>query len=103
MEHLFGVLPACQRAVSSGLVAGNGTSGYGGDGGPATSAALNFPTDIALDAAGNLYIADYENNCIRKVTTSGGNQHSRRQRGQAGIAVMAVQPRPPRFTNRRVW
>jgi sugar lactone lactonase YvrE len=48
-------------------VAGNGTSGYGGDGGPATGAELNTPSAVAVDAAGNIYIADYSNNLIRKV------------------------------------
>jgi trimeric autotransporter adhesin len=52
-------------------VAGTGTAGYGGDGGPATSALLNTPLGIAMDAAGNLYIADGNNNRIRKVDTSG--------------------------------
>ena len=52
-------------------VAGNGTSGFGGDGGPAISAELNFPTDIAVDSAGSLYIADFQNNRIRKVTAGG--------------------------------
>ncbi|HEX7415234.1 MAG TPA: T9SS type A sorting domain-containing protein [Bacteroidia bacterium] len=51
-------------------VAGNGTAGYSGDGGSATAAELNSPYGIALDAAGNLYIADF-NNRIRKVTTAG--------------------------------
>ncbi len=52
-------------------VAGNGTFGYGGDGGAATVAELYNPYGIAIDAAGNLYIADIGNNCIRKVNTSG--------------------------------
>jgi len=52
-------------------VAGNGTAGYSGDGGPATSAELNFPAGVAVDSAGNLYIADYNNSVIRKVNTSG--------------------------------
>jgi hypothetical protein len=52
-------------------VAGNGTSGYSGDGGQATSAALYFPAGVAVDSAGNLFIADYGNNRIRKVTSAG--------------------------------
>jgi len=50
-----------------GTVAGNGNATYAGDGGPATSAGLNSPSGMCLDAAGNLYIADSGNNCIRKV------------------------------------
>jgi uncharacterized protein (TIGR03437 family) len=49
-------------------VAGNGTQGNGGDGGLATSAQLFYPSDVALDASGNLYIADTSNACIRKVS-----------------------------------
>ncbi len=52
-------------------VAGGGTWGYSGDGGPATSAKLDSPDSVAVDAAGNLYIADTQNNVIRKVDPSG--------------------------------
>jgi sugar lactone lactonase YvrE len=52
-------------------VAGNGTQGYGGDGGPATSAALNYPEGIALDTPGNLYIADFSNQRVRVVYING--------------------------------
>ena len=45
--------------------------GYGGDGGPATSAQLNAPYCITVDKADNLYIADTDNNVIRKVTAGG--------------------------------
>ena len=48
-------------------VAGNSTIGYSGDGGAATSAGLNYPVGVAVDAAGNIYIADRYNNRIRKV------------------------------------
>lgn len=50
--------------------AGNGTEGYGGDNGPASSALLDTPTGVAVDASGNIYIADTLNNRIREV--SGG-------------------------------
>jgi beta-lactamase regulating signal transducer with metallopeptidase domain len=53
------------------LVAGTGIAGYGGDGGPAASAQLNHPAGLALDSAGNLYIADSVNHRIRKVTAAG--------------------------------
>jgi len=52
-------------------VAGNGASGYAGDGGPATAAELNYPSGVAVDDLGNLYIADTGNNVIRRVTPSG--------------------------------
>ncbi|MCM3038592.1 S-layer homology domain-containing protein [Paenibacillus motobuensis] len=52
-------------------IAGTGTGGYSGDGGPATSAQLNHPYRLTLDSAGNLYISDYSNDCIRKVDVSG--------------------------------
>jgi uncharacterized protein (TIGR03437 family) len=49
-------------------VAGNGSAGSAGDGGPATKASLMFPSGIAVDSAGNLYIADVLNNRVRKVS-----------------------------------
>jgi hypothetical protein len=52
-------------------VAGNGTAGYAGDGGPATSAAIDRPTGVSLDNAGGLYIAEYGGNRIRKVDVNG--------------------------------
>ncbi len=52
-------------------VAGTGKADYAGDGGPATGAALNAPSSVALDSAGNLFISDMRNNVIRKVDTRG--------------------------------
>ena len=63
------------RRVSSDQIittfAGTGSSGYSGDGGPATQARLNFPSGVAVDGAGNVYIADQGNNCIRRVDQDG--------------------------------
>ena len=53
------------------VVAGNGTQDFSGDGGAALSASLNQPTGVAVDATGNIFIADEGNNLIRKVTPSG--------------------------------
>ena len=97
------------RAVTSGnisTVAGQGSSGYSGDGGPATSAKLHSPLGVAVDGAGKLYIADLKNNVIRVVTPDGniatvagngtysysgdgGPAKSARLSGPLGIAVDA--------------
>lgn len=65
-------------------VAGTGTAGFSGDGGAATSAQLDTPTGIAVDANGNLYIADSHNHRIREV--SGGNITTIAGTGLAGFA-----------------
>ncbi|MFO1476721.1 MAG: immunoglobulin domain-containing protein [Verrucomicrobiota bacterium] len=66
---------SCIRQVSSNgiitTVAGTGAADYTGDGGPATSAALSYPDGVAVDGAGNLYIADSGNNVIRRVNAGG--------------------------------
>ena len=48
-------------------IAGTGTAGYSGDGGPSTAAKLNAPSGVAIDPSGNMYIADYNNFRIRKI------------------------------------
>ncbi|MEU1409662.1 NHL repeat-containing protein, partial [Streptomyces sp. NPDC005728] len=52
-------------------VAGNGQNGFVSDGGPAVATKLNSPYSVAVDGAGNLYIADYGNHRVRKVTPNG--------------------------------
>jgi hypothetical protein len=52
-------------------VAGTGDFGYGGDGSSATNAKLAFPSGLAVDGAGNLYVADTNNFRVRKVSTAG--------------------------------
>jgi trimeric autotransporter adhesin len=63
------------RKVSPGgnitTVAGNGTNGYSGDGGPAINAGFSAPQGIAVDGSGNLYIADYYGYRVRKVSAGG--------------------------------
>jgi hypothetical protein len=53
-------------------IAGAGTVGFSGDGGPATAAELSGPSGISVDGSGNVYIADYNNNRIRKITAATG-------------------------------
>lgn len=53
-------------------VAGNGTQGYTGDGGPAITAALSTPSGLALDAAGNLFISSFDGDTVRRVDASTG-------------------------------
>jgi hypothetical protein len=63
-----------RKVNTSGIIstlAGNGNAGYFGDGGPATEAWLAAPSGVAVDASGNLYIADGGNNRIRKVNANG--------------------------------
>ena len=57
---------------SIATIAGNGTAGFSGDGGPAVNAQLRQPLDVAIDAAGNLYIADSGNARVRKLNSQSG-------------------------------
>jgi len=68
-------------------VAGNGVSAFGGDGGPATSANLSSPTGVVADSAGNIYIADTNNQCIRYVNMITGT-----------INTVAGRPRIPGYS-----
>jgi sugar lactone lactonase YvrE len=64
------------RKVSGGgisTIAGTGSVGYSGDGGPATSAMLNGPTSVAIDSLGNIFIADTGNLVVRKIDASTHN------------------------------
>jgi len=89
-------IDAATQRVSD--VAGNGGSGFGGDNGPATVATLNGPTNIAFDSEGNLFIAERDNNRIRRVdaksgiitTLAGGGQQPEGSLGDGGPAASAV-------------
>ncbi len=60
------------QAQTINTIAGSASQSYGGDGGPATNAALDLPLGVAVDDSGNVYIADEFNNKIRKVTAKTG-------------------------------
>ena len=63
-----------RKVDSAGIittVAGTGSPGFSGDGGPAANAQLSWPRGVAVDGSGNIYIADYANNRIRKVDSAG--------------------------------
>lgn len=63
-----------RKVAPDGIIttaAGNGIQGFSGDGGPAASASLAFPVGVAVDASGNLFIAEQTNNRVRKVSPSG--------------------------------
>jgi uncharacterized protein (TIGR03437 family) len=90
------------RKVSNGIittVAGTGVAGFSGDGGIATNARLDAPTGIALDAAGNLYIAERANNRIRILLTNGtiatvAGNGSAAYSGDGGLATSAALNNP---------
>jgi len=85
--------------------AGTGAAGFAGDGGPATAAQLNQPYGLALDRAGNLYIADLGNARVRKVTidgaiqtVAGGGALPAANQGQGGPATIAQLMEPRNVT-----
>lgn len=86
------MIPAHVKSGSLVTIAGTGEPGFSGDGGPATAACLSEPKNLAFDREGNLYIADSENHCIRRVdrhtgiiTTVAGSPHEREPAPVRGI------------------
>lgn len=67
---LFGT--TCSATGMIFTVTGTGTGGFSGDGGPAASAEVNSPSGLAFDPAGNVYVADTQNNRIRKINATTG-------------------------------
>ena len=89
------------QAMTAGdiyLVAGTtsveGTGGSSGDGGPATSAELNSPDGVAVDSAGDLYIADANNNRLQEVPVSSGTQWSQSMTAGDMYTVIGSSRRP---------
>src|ERR1700678_42188 len=92
-------------------VAGDGAAGYSGDGRLAAFAELNEPTGLAVDAKGNLYIADSANNVIRRgdartgiITTVAGDYAADQATAAWAGSPATAAPRPARnWTTRRAW
>ncbi len=87
-------------------VAGTGTYGYSGDGGPATSAEIKNPLSVAVDAHGNLLIDDQHNNRIRLVAAGTGTFYGQAMTAGdiytvAGDGTVRVRRRPPPGHQRR--
>jgi sugar lactone lactonase YvrE len=68
-NHRVRKIHLATRTVTT--IAGTGIAGYSGDGGPALSAQFRFPSDLAVAANGDLYIADYRNHAVRKIDAAG--------------------------------
>ena len=68
------------------IVAGMGQAGFSGDGGPATQAGLSFPRGVSVDGSGHLYIADHDNNRIRRVDAVTGVITTVAGTGQEGVS-----------------
>ena len=93
-------------------IAGDGTAGFSGDGGPATTAELGNPKGMAVDAAGNVLIADTGNSRIRVVAAATGTFYGRAMTagdiytiagdGPRGLPGTAARPPPRNSPTRRV-
>jgi trimeric autotransporter adhesin len=84
------------QAMTAGdiyTIAGNGTAGFSGDGGPATRAKLDFPTGVAVDAAGNLLIPDAFNERIRVVAARTGTFYGQAMKAGDIYTIAGTGPR----------
>jgi len=96
-DHLNHAIRRIDRSgIITTVVGGNG-KGYDGDGGPATAARIEYPSGLAFDLEGNLYIADRQNDAVRKVSALGrpGPAPGIGPPLAAPIAAIGTAPRPP--------
>ena len=83
-HHLIRKVDGTTQIINT--VAGNGVAGYGGDGGPATSASINNPRSVWVDESGRIYIADTENHRVRRTGAVTGNMYTAAGNGSAGYS-----------------
>ena len=83
-NHRIRKVDAATGTIST--IAGTGEQDYGGDGGPAARAQLGYPSGVAVDGAGNLYISDFRNNRIRKVDAATGTISTIAGTGEQGYS-----------------
>jgi len=109
MNHVVRRVDAKTGVIST--IAGTGTQGFGGDGGPATAAKFNRPHSIALDGAGGLYIADIGNHRIRRVdlktgmvkTIAGNGKRALPENGGIASGKAMAGPRALTYHNGVLW
>jgi sugar lactone lactonase YvrE len=83
-NHVIRRIDAATGIITT--VVGSGQQGYSGDGQSALAAEMNMPTEVVVDAAGNLYITDTLSNCIREVNATNGTIETIVGNGTAGYA-----------------
>lgn len=81
-----GLVEPGDESMTISSIVGAGQQGYGGDGGPAIEAKLNQPFDLVYDRAGNLYVSDTFNHCIRRIDGQSGFISTFAGTGRAGYA-----------------
>ena len=92
-SHLVRRVDAATGVIET--IAGTGESGYSGDGGPATEGRLSKPAGVAVDAAGNVFVADFDNHRVRRVDAATGvietiaGTGTRGYSGDGGLATEA--------------
>lgn len=85
-DSLHNMIRKVDTTQTISTIAGTGSAGYSGDNGPAANATFNTPSGIALDGAGNLYIADTGNNVVREIVAATGIIQTVAGNGTAGNA-----------------
>src|SRR4051794_12851179 len=74
------------RAGTITSMAGNGERGYAGDGGPATSAAMNMPHELCFDGDGNIYVVERDSHAVRRIDRQSGTISTVAGTGEAGFS-----------------